>query len=436
MYRPQMEAASREVLQALQLRLLQNQIRYVYEHSPMYKQKYDEVGLEPGDIKTLEDVGKIPFTTKEDLRKSQEENPPFGDFLCVPPQEGVRVFKTTGTTGEPIRVILTAKDWFGVTCEQVAFAAHGYGLKKSDIAFLPFGYSTVIAWWTWQVGLESLGVTVVPGGTQSSKERIKNIIEWKATFICGTPTYIIHLGNVAKEMGIDLAKQSQVRIVILGGEPGAEIPATRKLVEEMWGGKCYDVMGSSEMPACWGFECFHQKGLHLIENMFFPEVINPNTGEPTVPGEQGELVMSNLCMETMPLIRYRMRDIVKLNYDQCDCGRTFARLEGGILGRADDMIPFAGVNIYPSGIENFVRGLKQFSTEFQIIVPKVAIGKRLKIRVEPASASILENELKQASASLMESIKWKIGITPEIEITSIGSLPRFEVKAKRVIKEE
>lgn len=436
MYKPQIEAVSREVLEPLQLRLLQNQIRYVYKHSPMYKQKYAEVGLEPEDIKTLKDVSKIPFTTKEDLRKSQEENPPFGDFLCVPPEEGVRVFKTTGTTGKPLKVILTPKDWFDVTCEQVAFAAHNLELKKSDIAFLPFGYSTIIAWWIWQVGLESLGVTVVPGGAQSSKDRIKNILEWEATFVCGTPSYIIHLGNVAKEMGIDLAEESRVRVVMLAGEPGAEIPATRRLVEEIWGGKCYDSMGASEMPSCWGSECVHQKGLHLIESMFLPEVINPDTGELTVLGEQGELVMTNLCMEAMPLIRYRMRDIVKLNYDKCDCGRTFARLEGGILGRLDDMIPFAGVNIYPSAIENFVRSVKQFSTEFQIIVPKMAIGKRLKIRVEPVSDAIEEDELKRSSASLVESIKWKIGITPEIEITTIGSLPRFEAKAKRVIREE
>ena len=237
-------------------------------------------------------------------------------------------------------------------------------------------------------------------------------------------------------MGINLAEESKVRAIMLAGEPGAEIPATRKLVEEMWGGECYDCMGACEMPSCWGFECVHQKGLHLIESMFLPEVINQDTGEPVVPGEEGELVMTNLCMESMPLIRYRMRDIVKLNYGKCDCGRTFARLDGGILGRADDMIPFAGVNIYPSAIENFVRSVKQFSTEFQIIVPKVAIGQRLKIRVEPASKGIDEDELKKALASLVESIKWKIGITPEIEITAIGRLPRFEVKAKRVIREE
>jgi phenylacetate-CoA ligase len=436
MYKPQIETASREVIQDLQFRLFQNQLRYVYERSPMYRRKYDEVGLKPGDIKAVDDIKKVPFTVKEDLRKTQEENPPFGDVLCVPPEEGVRVFSTTGTTGEPIKVLLSPKDWFGVTCEQIAYAASGFGLKKSDIAFLPFGYSTFIGWWAWQTGIDSLGVTSVPGGAQSSKDRIRNIINWKATFMCGTPTYIVHLGDVAKEMGINLANQSQVRIIILGGEPGAEIPATRKLVEETWGAKCYDVTGACEMPSCFGFECVHQKGMHIIENMFLPEVINPETGEQVAPGEPGELIMTNLCMETMPLIRWRTRDMVKLVYDTCDCGRTFARLEGGFLGRADDMIIFGGVNLYPSSIEDIVRSVKKFSTEFQIFVPKIGTGKRLKIRVEPVSEAIGENALKKASAEMVESIKWKIGLTPEIEIARIGSLPRFEHKAKRVIREE
>jgi phenylacetate-CoA ligase len=433
MYKPQIEAASRDMIQDLQFRLFQDQLRYVYERSPMYRKKYDEVGLKPGDIKALDDIKKVPFTVKEDLRKTQEENHPFGDVLCVPPEEGVRVFLTSGTTGEPIKVLLTPKDWFGVTCEQIAYAADGYGLKKSYIAFLPFGYGIFIAWWVWHTGLEHLGVTVVPGGAQSSKDRIRNIIYWKATFICGTPSYIIHLGDVAKEMGIDLATQSQVRIAIMAEEPEAEIPATRKPVEETWGTKCYDVIGATEMHSCFGFECVHQKGLHLIENMFLPEGVNPDTGEPVAPGEQGELIMTNLHMEAMPLIRYRLRDIVKLNYDACECGRTFARMEGGVLGRVDDMIILGGVNLYPSAIENFVRGVKQFSIEFQIVVPKIGTGKRLRIRVEPVSEAIGENALKKASAEMAESIKWKMGVTPEI--ATIGSLPRFEHKAKKVIRE-
>lgn len=435
MNKPQIETASRDVLLSLQLRLFQSQVRHVYESSPMYRRKYDAIGLKPEDIKTPDDIKKVPFTTKEDLRKSQEENPLFGDVLCVPTEEGVRTFQTSGTTGTPVRVLFTTRDWFGIACEHVAYQAHGYGIEKSDIVFFPFGYGLFVAWWAWQAGLESLGVTVVPGGGQSSQDRIRNIIDWTATVIVGTPTYIIHLGNVAKTMGIDLATQSKIRIVALGGEPGAEIPATRKLVEEVWGAKCYDAIGATEMPVSFGFECVHQTGIHLIESMFLAEVVNPDTDEPVAPGERGELVMTNLCMETMPLIRYKMRDIVKLVYDRCECGRTFARMDGGVLGRIDDMIIFGGVNIYPSAIENFVRSIGRFSDEFQVIVPKMGSGKRLTIKVEPASETMSQDELKKATAELQKMMKWKSGITPEIEITGIGSLPRFEFKAKRVIRE-
>jgi len=436
MWKPQIETAARDLLQDMQFRLFQNQLRYVYQHSPMYKRKYDEVGLKPEDIKTPDDIKKVPFTTKEDLRKTQEENPPFGDVLCVPPEEGVRIFQTSGTTGNPVKVMFTPRDWFGIASEHTAYQACGYSIKKSDIVFMPFGYGLFVAWWAWQAGLESLGVTVVPGGGQSSQDRIRNIMDWKATIILGTPTYIIYLGDVAKAMGIDLTTQSQVRMVILGGEPGAEIPATRKLVEEMWGAKCYDAIGATEMPVAFGFECVHQKGIHIIESMFLAEVVNPDTGDPVALGEQGELVMTNLCMETMPLIRYRMRDSVKLVYDRCNCGRTFARMEGGVLGRVDDMIILGGVNIYPSAIENFVRSVKQFADEFQIIVPKMGTRKRLMIKVEPASEAAGDDELKRATAELIETMKWKTGITPEIKIVEIGSLPRFQFKAKRVIREE
>jgi phenylacetate-CoA ligase len=435
MYKPQIETAPRDVIQGLQFRLFKNQISYVYQHSLMYRKKYDEVGIKPEDIKTPEDIKKVPFTTKEDLRKAQEANPPFGDVLCVPVEEGVRVFQTSGTTGIPLRVMFTVRDWFGFACQHIAHQAYGYGIKRSDTVFFPFGYGLFVAWWAWQAGLESMGVTVVPGGGQSSKDRIRNLIDWGATVLVGTPTYIVHLGNVAKAMGIDLATQSQIRIVALGGEPGAEIPATRKLVEEVWGAKCYDAIGATEMPVSFGFECTHQQGIHIIESMFLAEVVNPETSEPVDQGEEGELIMTNLCMETMPLIRYKMRDIARLVDDQCDCGRTFVRMEGGVLGRVDDMIIFGGVNIYPSAIENFVRSVEAFANEFQVIVPKRSSGKRLTIKVEPSSEDIGPDALKEATTELINTIKWKSGITLEIEITEIGSLPRFEFKAKRVIRE-
>lgn len=436
MYRPEIETASRDFMQHLQLELFRNQLKHVYNNSMMYRRKYDAVGLKPEDIKTFDDIKKVPFTTKDDLRISQEENPPFGDVLCVPREEGVRVFQTSGTTGKPVKVLFTFRDWFSVGCEHVAYQANVFEINKSDIAFLPFGYGLFIAWWGWHAGLERMGVTVVPGGAQSSQDRIRNIIAWEATVVLGTPTYILHLGDVARDMGVNLNSDSRVRLVVLAGEPGAQIPSTRAIVEETWGAKCYDAIGASEMPVSFGFECLHKKGTHLIESMFLPEVVEPDGEGYVEPGEQGELVMTNLCMETMPLIRYRLRDLVSLTYEKCECGRTFARMNGGVLGRVDDMINYAGVNIYPSAIENVVRSVKAFSSEFQIVVPKQGSSEKLTIKVEPASENVSPHGLGKAIQDIKETVKLNIGITPEIEITKIGSLPRYELKARRTIRKE
>jgi phenylacetate-CoA ligase len=234
-------------------------------------------------------------------------------------------------------------------------------------------------------------------------------------------------------MGVDLSKTS-VRIVITAGEPGAQVPSTKKLIETTWGAKNFDDIGSTEISN-FGFECVAQKGTHVVESMFLAEVIDPQTGKNLNPGEEGELVLSNLCCESMPLIRWRMGDMVKFNCDQCECGRTFLRLDGGIIGRADDMFQFGGVNIFPSAIENFVRDTKEFSNEYQVVAPKMGSGKHLKVRVEPSSPALSQEEMGRAVEAFKEIFKFRIGVTPDVEVVKVGELPRFEGKAKRVIRE-
>lgn len=433
MYKPELETMPREKLLEYQLDLFRKQMAYVYERAPFYRRKFDVAGIRPEHIKTLEDVSRIPFTIKEELRRSQEEHPPFGDFHCIPPEEGVRVFQTTGTTGTPVRSLLSKKDWLVNYYDQFMYFMYGYGITKADIIFIPFNYGLYLAWWGIHSSFEQGGVLVIPGGGQSSEDRIRNILEWKPTVICGTPTYILFLGDAAKKMGVDLSKTT-VRIVITAGEPGAQVPSTKKQIETTWGAKNYDDIGSTEISN-FGFECVAQKGTHVVESMFLAEVIDPVTGKNLGPGQEGELVLTNLCCESMPLIRWRMGDIVKFDVKKCDCGRTFLRLEGGVIGRADDMFQFGGVNIFPSAIENFIRGIKAFSNEYQIVVPKMGTGKRMKIRVEPASESISEEELKKAIREFVEIYKYRVGVTADVEITKIGELPRFEQKAKRVIRE-
>ncbi|OPY71724.1 MAG: Phenylacetate-coenzyme A ligase [Syntrophorhabdus sp. PtaU1.Bin058] len=433
MWRPEIETLPREELEKRQLKYFRKQMKYVIENSPFYKRKFKAAGVTPNDVKTMDDVRQVPFTTKQELLQSQEEHPIFGDFPCIKPEEATRVFQTSGTTGKPLKIPFSKKDWFKTFYEQFSYYVYAYGMEKKDVAFFPFTYGTFIAWWGIQSVMEQHEITIVPGGGQSSDARVKSIADWNATIVCGTPTYVIYLGELAQKMGIDLPN-SKVRIVVTAGEPGAQVPATKQLVEKLYGAKNYDDIGSTEITN-FGFECVAQKGTHMSEGMFLPESLDTETGKPAAEGETGELVLSNLFCESAPLLRYKTKDLVRFNYKKCSCGRTFLRMEGGVLGRADDMFTFGGVNIFPSAIENFIRGIPTFSNEYQLVIPKQGSGKRMKIKVEPASTDVSNEQVKNAVKQLSENIVYNIKVTADIELVDPGSLPRFEGKAKRVIKE-
>ncbi len=238
-WRKDMETMPREKLEEFQLKRIQKQIQYVYNRSPMYRKKFQAAGIKPEDIRSLDDMQHVPFTIKEELRESQAEHPPWGDFLCVPPEDGVRVFQTSGTTGIPVKVLVNKEDWYVHFYEQFMHFMYGYGIKKSDILFVPFNFGLHIAWWGFSSALQQEGVMIVPGGGQSSQDRIRNIFEWGATVVCGTPTYMIYLGETAAKMGMPLTKSS-VKKVVTAGEPGANVPSTKRTIEELWGAKCYD----------------------------------------------------------------------------------------------------------------------------------------------------------------------------------------------------
>lgn len=427
-----METLPREELEKRQLKYFVQQMRYVMQKSPFYRRKFKAAGITPDDVRTMDDVRLVPFTTKQELLDSQQEHPMFGDFPCIRPEQATRVFQTSGTTGKPLKIPLTKKDWFKTYYEQFSYFLCGYGVTSKDVAFFPFTYGTFIAWWGVQATMEQHGVTVIPGGGQTSDARVKSIVDWDATVVCGTPTYIIYLGELANKMGIDLPG-SKVRMVITAGEPGAQVAATKRLIEGLYGAKNYDDIGSTEISN-FGFECAAQKGTHLIESMFLPESLDTETGRPVAEGEVGELVLSNLFCESVPLIRYMTKDLVRFNYNQCDCGRTFLRMDGGVLGRADDMFTFGGVNIFPSAVENFIRGIPTFSNEYQLVIPKQGSGKRMTIRVEPASTEVTDEQAKGAAKQLLDSIVYNIKITADIDLVAPGTLPRFEGKAKRVIR--
>ena len=428
----ELETASRRDLENLQLSLFKGKMQYVYDNSPMYRQKYDQAGIKPDDIGSLADIRRLPFTEKDDLKESQERQPPWGDCICIPPEEGVRVFQTSGTTGKPVKIILNNTDWEKHFYRQFMHHMKGYGITSHDRLYVPFNYGLHIAWWGLQGAFERAGVMVIPGGGISSENRIRAMLEYKATIICGTPTYMLYLGETARKMGVSL-KESPIRILIVAGEPGANVPATKKTLEKMWGASCYDDIGSSEISN-FGFECTRQKGTHIIESMFYVESIDPETLQPVADGEVGELVITNLITESMPLIRFRIMDLVRFDRSTCDCGRTFLRLDGGILGRSDDMFQFAGINVFPSALENFIREMVEFSDEYQIHVPKQGSGNPLLINVEPKRKEMAPEELQVARQRLIDKVKLNMTITPKVEIVKRGELPRFEAKAKRVYR--
>lgn len=433
-WREDLECMPRKELEQHQLSKLRDQLNHVSERSPFYRRKLTAAGIRPEEIRTMEDVRRIPFTEKHELKQNQVDYPPWGDLACIPPEEAVRVFQTSGTTGTPVRIMLNRKDWYENFYEQFMHFRCGYGLTEKDVLFVPFNYGLYIAWWGFQSCMEKAGLTIIPGGGMTSKARLQSLMDWGATAICGTPSYLLYLAETARNNNIDLTKSS-IRKMVAAGEPGASIPATKKSLETQWGAECFDDIGSTE-SSNFGYECIKHQGTHVAEALFLVEVLDPETLEPLADGEVGELVLTNLTCESMPLIRYRTKDLVRFNREVCDCGRTNLRLDGGIVGRADDMFQFAGVNIYPSQIQSLLHEINEFSREYQLVVPKMGSGKHLKIRVEPAHEQITQARLKSATEELMESIKYRITVTPEIEVAEIGSLPRFEGKGRRVVHAE
>ncbi|MFV2039010.1 MAG: phenylacetate--CoA ligase family protein [Acidimicrobiales bacterium] len=428
------ECLPRDELVTRQLTRLRDQLSYVSERSPFYRQKLRGAGIAPGDIRTMDDLRRIPPTVKEELRASQAAHPPWGDFGCIGPEAAVRVFQTSGTTGKPVRIMLNRTDWFENFFEQFSYYRCAFGLTEKDVLFVPFNYGLYIAWWGFQAAMEKAGLMIIPGGGQSSKDRLQAMIDWGATVVCGTPSYLLRLCQIARASGIDLVN-SPITKLIAAGEPGAAVLATRKTMENEWGAELFDDIGSTEISN-FGYECVMHDGTHVNEAMFIAEVLDPQTLEPVADGQVGELVLTNLCCESMPLIRYRMMDLVKFDRSTCACGRTSVRLAGGILGRSDDVFHFAGVNIFPTQIQNLLHQIDELSKEYQVVVPEMGSGRHLTIRVEPANDRVDAATLKRAVDHLVETVKYRITVTPEVEIVDIGAIPRGEGKAKRVLREK
>jgi phenylacetate-CoA ligase len=419
---PLAETAPRAQLQQHQLHQLRELLTVVLDSNPFYQRKLSEAGVRSADdIQSWDDVRRLPFTTKNELVADQAAHPLFGTNLSYPIVRYVKYHQTSGTTGKPLRWLDTEESWqWWTRCWGAVYKAAGVG--AGDRVFFAFGFGPFIGFWSAYEASRLVGALAIPSGSMSSEQRLHSIIENEATVLVCTPTYALHLAEVAERNGLDLAR-SHVRVTIHAGEPGASIPSTRQRIEDSWGAQCFDHTGATEVGAT-GFSCIARNGVHLNEHEFIFEVLDPYTHQ---PADEGELVVTNLGRQGSPVIRYRLGDRARLDPTPCACGRAFARMVGGIIGRADDMVTVRGVNVFPSAIEAIVR---QFSaiTEFCTTVTRQGALDELHIQIEVGGAT--GNEVVQALAQLVQH---QLTLRPTVTVMAAGTLPRFELKARRFV---
>jgi phenylacetate-CoA ligase len=416
-----METASREDLAQHQMTRIQSLLREVLATNPFYGKKLREAGFaDARDFTSLADIARLPFTRKQELAEDQMAHPPFGSDLTYPLEKYIRVHQTSGTMGRPMRWLDTRESWdWWARCWAAVY--HAAGLSPSDRAFYAFSFGPFIGFWSAWAGSEKLGMLTISGGAQNSRQRLLNLIEMGATVLCCTPSYALHLAEIAAKENIRLG-DSSIRCIIVAGEPGGSIPGTKACIEQAWGARLFDHTGATEIGAH-GFTCVAQNGVHLNEGEFLVEVIDPQTLE---PADEGELVLTNLDRAGSPVIRYRTGDQVRLNRAVCDCGRTFVRMEGGILGRIDQMLIVRGVNIFPSAIEAIVRSYPQVQ-EFAVEVYKAEEMDQLDIKVE-----VVDENPQAVVETLARDAAHRLGLRVGVKLAPAESLPRFELKARRV----
>jgi phenylacetate-CoA ligase len=364
----------------------------------------------------------IPFTTKQQLVEDQANHPPFGTNLTFPVENYTRIHQTSGTAGRPILWLDTPESWdWWLRCWTEVFK--GAGVRQGDRVYVAFSFGPFIGFWTAFEAAQRIGLMSISGGGQSTEQRLQSILHRDATVLVCTPTYALRLADAAQEQGIDMSR-SAIRTTIHAGEPGASITETRKRIQESFGTKTFDHVGMTEMGA-YGFECEEQSGLHINEDEFIAEMIDPATEAEIEDGQKGELVLTNLGRVGMPLIRYRTGDLGVISREPCACGRRGARLVGGVLGRADDMITIRGINVFPSAVENIVRRYPEI-VEFAIEVYRHREMHELRLKVEITGApNGVIDRLAQAFSN-------DLRIRASIEHVADGSLPRFEPKSRRL----
>lgn len=433
-YWDEVETAPRERLAEHQLAALQRQLAYVGGSSDFYRRQWQDIGFEPGDLRSVEDLAALPLVDKAGYVASLAETPPWGSALAAPLEDVRRVHFSSGTTSSPTPVCWTQGDldrWAGL----YARAAYSQGTRASDVYQCLFTYSWFVGGLGFTAGYSKVGATVIPGGAAETERQIDTIFRYGTTAVSGTPSFMLHLADTAVRLGRPLS-ESAVRSVTVGGEPGGAVPATRARIEELWGATCFDGYGSLEFqPIAW--ECQDQAGGHLPEDFAVVEVLDADTKQPVADGTPGVLVLTHLDKQATPLVRWWTGDVVVRDSAPCSCGRTLARLPGGVVGRADDMLVIKGVNLFPSAVEDVVRRTPGTTGEYVIVldgsvrdgVSGALTGIKVRVEASPGREAEVQSELTAA-------LRATLTVRAVVEILPEGSLERSTHKSKRVVRED
>ena len=420
-----METMTRAEIEALQLERLQATVQHCM-NSPFYRSRFEEIGLKPEDIKSLDDIRRIPFTTKQDLRDTY----PFG-MASVPLRECTRLHSSSGTTGTPTVILHTQKDleeW----AAQVARNLWMVGLRPDDVFQNSSGYGMFTGGLGFQYGAERLGMLTIPAAAGNSLRQIKFITDFGTTALHAVPSYVTRLYEVMQSVGIDPRRDTKLKVLAIGAEPHSE--EQRRRIEDMMGVKAYNSFGMSEMcgPGV-GFECQEQNGLHFWEDYYIVEIVDPETLEPVSDGEVGELVLTSLCREAMPLLRYRTRDLTRVLGRSCPCGRNHVRIDR-MRGRSDDMMVLRGVNIFPIQIEKILMTFPELASNYLITLTTDEDNDNMTVEVELEELFTDDYRRLQGLANrIQRALKDEILLTPHVKLLPKGSLPVSEGKAVRVV---
>lgn len=431
---PEVETLDHGSLRRLQAERLQNQLDYVLARSSFYQRKFAACGLSRDSIKTPADLRRLPVTTKEDIRRNQEEVAPFGDFVAADLNDVVRLHTSSGTTGRPTCMLWTQRD-LDLWADGYARLGWATGLRPNDVFMNGWSAEWFVGGQGSLIGFSRLGAMTIPASSRDSKRVVQALKEYGVTAMTGTPSFLLYLADVARSEGVDPASL-KLKTLCLGGEPGANIPATRERLQGIWNARAVDVYGGLEFqPIAW--ECREGGRLHLQEDRVYAEVLHKDSLEPVPDGQPGVLVLTHLAREATPLVRWWTGDVVVPIREACPCGRTHLALMGGVIGRADDMLIIKGVNLFPSAVEHVLRSLPDAGDEFQIVVdqenydPYTNGLKQLKLRVELKQGMASTPERAAAMASELRS---QLGVGTAVELLESGTLPRTTMKAQRIVK--